>query len=76
MEKNDNSHGAQTDRTIPHVYINGSVAYFSQQVCILSRSVRDNITFGLPFDEEKYNHITDICCLKPDFAIFKEGDLI
>lgn len=65
-----------SDESLPHVYINGSVAYFSQASCILSRTIRDNITFGMPYVKEKYDLISDICCLLPDFAMFDGGDLI
>ncbi|EEY62025.1 ATP-binding Cassette (ABC) Superfamily [Phytophthora infestans T30-4] len=36
------------------VAIRGKVAYVSQQPFIQNATVRDNITFGLPFDAEKY----------------------
>ena len=37
-------------------------------------TIKENICFFKPFDEEKYNRIVDICCLLPDFDIFPAGD--
>ena len=37
--------------------------------------MRENICFGKPFDQEKYDKICDICCLLPDFEIMGAGDL-
>jgi len=64
-----------SDPEIPHIYINGTVAYFTQTAVIFSGTVRDNICFHRPYDEEKYNHVVDICCLKPDFELLDKGDL-
>ena len=36
--------------------------------------LQENILFGLPFDEERYNAAVDVCCLKPDLAILPAGD--
>jgi len=60
---------------IPHIEINGSVAYYSQGTSIYSGTVRDNICFFQPYEEEKYRHIVDLCCLQPDFELFANGDL-
>lgn len=62
------------DNAIPHIYVNGRIAYFSQSSHIFTRSVRDNITFGKVFDPEKYNRIVEMCCLKTDFDLLAAGD--
>lgn len=64
------------NKNIPHVYINGKIGFFSQNPAIFSKTIRDNICFGLPYDKQKYDKIVDICCLLPDFDIFEGGDLI
>lgn len=37
------------------ISINGSIAYVSQKPWIINNTVRNNILFGFPFDERKYN---------------------
>jgi hypothetical protein len=36
--------------------------------------VRDNILFGLPFDEKRYADAIHACCLEADFEQFVDGD--
>jgi ABC-type multidrug transport system fused ATPase/permease subunit len=57
------------------VYLNGSVAYVSQQPFIQNATVRDNITFGLPFVKEKYEEALLVSSLKKDLKILPGGDL-
>ncbi|KAL4133396.1 hypothetical protein PRIC2_003714 [Phytophthora ramorum] len=56
------------------VAIRGSVAYVSQQPFIQNATVRDNITFGLPFDAEKYEEALRVSSLKKDLRILTAGD--
>jgi len=56
------------------VLLQGSVAYVAQQAWIQNATVRDNILFGRPFDEERYNRILDACALRPDLQILPAGD--
>ncbi|RWV92204.1 hypothetical protein GW17_00045447 [Ensete ventricosum] len=57
------------------VKVSGSKAYVSQSPWILSGNVRENIVFGVPFDNEKYEKIIEVCALKKDFELFANGDL-
>jgi ATP-binding cassette, subfamily C (CFTR/MRP), member 1 len=52
----------------------GSVAYAPQQAWIQNMTLRDNILFSKPFDEEKYNRVLDACALRQDIAILPAGD--
>jgi len=54
--------------------VQGSVAYVAQQAWIQNATVRDNILFGKPFDEQRYNGILDACALRPDLQILPAGD--
>ena len=63
------------DAQIPHIYLNGKVAYFNQQPHIFSRSARENIIFGKEYIEQKYQTIVKLCCLEDDFKLFAAGDM-
>ena len=52
----------------------GTVAYVEQEPIIFSGTVRENILFGLVYDEELYNEVVDCCCLKDDFNALSQGD--
>ena len=58
----------------PVVVIQGSVAYVSQQAWIQNASVRQNILFGKPFDEERYDTVLSACALLPDLEVLPAGD--
>ncbi|KAF9294213.1 Canalicular multispecific organic anion transporter 2, partial [Mortierella antarctica] len=52
----------------------GRVAYVPQQPWIINLSLRDNILFESPFDEEKYNKIVHAAGLLPDIDMLPAGD--
>lgn len=56
------------------VVVPGSVAYVPQQAWIRNATVRDNITFGRRFDQQKYDQIIHACALAPDLKILPGGD--
>ncbi|CUM67320.1 uncharacterized protein PRCAT00005013001 [Priceomyces carsonii] len=56
------------------VRINGSLL-FCDQPWIQNATVRENITFGSSFEEEKYRNVIRACCLEEDFKNFAAGDL-
>ncbi|CAO3660699.1 unnamed protein product [Umbelopsis vinacea] len=51
------------------------VAYAAQQPWIQHASIRDNIVFGQPFDEVRYNKVLYQCALIKDLDILEDGDL-
>ena len=53
----------------------GKVSYVPQIPWIFSGTIRENISFGLPFNEEKFQQIVNICGLTKDLAAFLNGDL-
>uniref|UniRef100_A0A7S2UQH5 ABC transporter domain-containing protein n=1 Tax=Attheya septentrionalis TaxID=420275 RepID=A0A7S2UQH5_9STRA len=54
----------------------GKLAFASQIPFILSTSFRENILFGLPYEESRYEQVLDACCLRPDIEqIGGAGDL-
>ncbi|KAK3096260.1 hypothetical protein FSP39_025059 [Pinctada imbricata] len=56
------------------IAVKGSIAYVSQQAWIMNATVRDNILFGLMYEEEKYKKVVEACCLKEDFEALIAGD--
>ncbi|XP_038050343.1 multidrug resistance-associated protein 5-like isoform X2 [Patiria miniata] len=56
------------------VALDGTFAYASQQAWIMNASVRDNILFGEPFSQEKYDRAIFSCCLQKDLEIMSDGD--
>ncbi|KAM5355421.1 hypothetical protein ACJ41O_002067 [Fusarium nematophilum] len=54
--------------------IPGSVAYVGQTPWLESASFRDNILFGLPFVEDRYKKVIEVCALKKDLEILTDGD--
>jgi ATP-binding cassette subfamily C (CFTR/MRP) protein 1 len=53
----------------------GRVAYVGQRPFIQNSTLRDNITFGQPHNEEKYQRTLEQSALIPDLAVLPGGDL-
>ncbi|KAK9474191.1 P-loop containing nucleoside triphosphate hydrolase protein [Dipodascopsis tothii] len=51
-----------------------SVAYCAQQAWLTNDTVRNNILFGNPVDEERYEAVVEACGLRRDFQILTMGD--
>ncbi|KAF8948891.1 Multidrug resistance-associated protein 1 [Haplosporangium gracile] len=56
------------------VQVRGSIAYVSQQAWILHSTVKDNILFGKPLDQERYEAVILACCLQQDLDMLPAGD--
>ncbi|XP_052898198.1 multidrug resistance-associated protein 1-like [Anopheles moucheti] len=56
------------------VNTDGSIAYVPQQAWIQNATLRDNILFGKPFDQKKYDNVIDCCALRPDLEMLPGGD--
>jgi ABC-type multidrug transport system fused ATPase/permease subunit len=46
------------------VSVSGKIAHISQQAWIFPASLKQNITFGLPYDKEKFDKVVEACSLK------------
>ncbi|KXJ91510.1 P-loop containing nucleoside triphosphate hydrolase protein [Microdochium bolleyi] len=55
-------------------YIPGSIAFVAQIPWIENATVKDNILFGLPLDEERYKTTVEVCALTKDIEMFSDGD--
>jgi ABC-type multidrug transport system fused ATPase/permease subunit len=52
-----------------------TIAYVSQSSWIQNATVKDNILFGQPYDEDRYNAVLYACALNADLAQFADGDM-
>ncbi|OBZ72274.1 Oligomycin resistance ATP-dependent permease YOR1 [Grifola frondosa] len=58
-----------------HVSFGGRVAYCSQTAWIQNATLRENVLFGQPFDEDKYWKAVENASLLPDLQVLADGDL-
>jgi ATP-binding cassette subfamily C (CFTR/MRP) protein 1 len=56
------------------VSVEGSVAYVAQQAWIKNETLKNNILFNLPYDEDKYKRCLEACALTPDLQVLPAGD--
>lgn len=56
------------------VELRGRVAYVPQQPWIFNASLRENILFGLAYDQDLYSKVVQACALTSDFKVLPDGD--
>ncbi|RFU32555.1 hypothetical protein B7463_g3759, partial [Scytalidium lignicola] len=54
--------------------IPSSIAFVAQIPWIENASIKDNILFGLPYDELRYNNVIDVCALRKDLDMLTDGE--
>ncbi len=57
------------------IALNGKIAYAAQNPWILNATLRDNITFGNKFDQDKYEKVITACQLTHDLDMLDNGDM-
>jgi hypothetical protein len=55
------------------VAVGGAIAYVPQTPWVQNLSLRDNILFGLPYDEQRYRAVIHACALELDLKILPKG---
>ncbi len=54
--------------------IPNAVAYVAQIPWMENGTIKDNIIFGLPYDNQRYKKTIDVCALKQDLKILPDGE--
>ncbi|KAK2460902.1 hypothetical protein APHAL10511_007372 [Amanita phalloides] len=62
-------------KTSGSVTFGGSVSYCPQSAWIQNATIRENVCFGRPFDEEKYWRAIRDSCLEADLEMLPNGDM-
>ena len=57
-----------------NISVSGKISYSPQESWVFSGSVRQNIIFGMDFDEARYWQVVEACALKHDFSQWEFGD--
>uniref|UniRef100_A0A4W6CQK3 ATP-binding cassette, sub-family C (CFTR/MRP), member 2 n=1 Tax=Lates calcarifer TaxID=8187 RepID=A0A4W6CQK3_LATCA len=57
------------------INIQGSLAFVPQQAWIQNATLRDNILFGSPHEERRFQEVIQACALGPDLELLAGGDL-
>ncbi|CAO3645741.1 unnamed protein product [Cunninghamella blakesleeana] len=69
---NENGNGNEDNDTW---ILDHRVAYVSQSSWLQNATIRDNILFGLPYIEDRYQSTLWACGLNPDLAILADADM-
>ena len=64
----------ETSNTSGTIDYQGSVIYLPQTAWVFSGTIKENILFGQPFEESKYDRIIEVCALREDFQRLPGGD--
>ena len=57
-----------------HLPREGGVSYAAQESWLLSETLKDNILFAEPYEEERYKAVLEACALEADLELLDDGD--
>ncbi len=55
--------------------VNGAVSYVTQSPWIQNATLKDNILFGNPFEQDRYDQVLFACSLITDLKLLPFGDM-
>ncbi|PGH16784.1 hypothetical protein AJ80_05099 [Polytolypa hystricis UAMH7299] len=58
----------------PATGLTESIAYCAQEPWLVNATIKDNILFSAPFDEDRYREVLKACSLERDLEILDAGD--
>ncbi|KAI6042761.1 hypothetical protein EDC04DRAFT_3058052 [Pisolithus marmoratus] len=64
------SHGSGTGGPL----VSSTISYAAQTPWLQRGTVKENILFGYPYDEQRYEDVVECCALVPDLDSWEEGD--
>ncbi|CAG2058205.1 unnamed protein product [Timema podura] len=56
-------------------FLKGKLSYACQDSWVFGSTIRQNIVFGSPFDQKRYDEVVAVCALLPDIEQFPERDM-
>jgi ABC-type multidrug transport system fused ATPase/permease subunit len=51
-----------------------AISYSAQLPWLQHQSIKENILFGHPLDEKRYEAVIEACALLPDLCVLEDGD--
>ena len=54
--------------------VNGAIFYVAQEPWIFTATLKQNILFGKPYDEQKFHQVLSVCCLEKDLKMLADGE--
>ncbi|KZT03607.1 multidrug resistance-associated ABC transporter [Laetiporus sulphureus 93-53] len=61
-------------RVSGHATFSSQIAYVPQTPWIINASLRQNITFGQPNDDQRFREVVRACCLERDLEMLPQGE--
>ena len=59
--------------TLTQLKINQNIGFIAQNPWLMTKSIKNNILLGKPYNEDRFNHIIELSGLNEDLQKFKEG---